>query len=73
VTDVLEESLVNRVRLEAEELKRIVQLRKQDGLDFDDAYQLTAALRYELVLVSFDGDFDRTELGRKTPAQCLNI
>jgi hypothetical protein len=41
------------------------------GLDFDDAYQYVAAEKHSLTLVSFDADFDRTELGRKTPADVL--
>jgi uncharacterized protein len=73
VADVLEESLVSRVRLETDELKQIVQIAKQYSLDFDDAYQLTAALRYGLILVGFDADFDRTELGSNTPAQSMNV
>ena len=40
-------------------------------LDFDDAYQYTAASKFGLTLVSFDWDFDRTALGRKTPEQAL--
>ena len=41
------------------------------GLDFDDAYQYVAAETHNLTLVSFDADFDRTERGRKTPADVL--
>lgn len=35
------------------------------NLDFDDAYQYAGALTQKLQIVSFDKDFDRTELGRK--------
>ena len=45
---------------------------KRFSLDFDDAYQYTEAVKYDLQIVSFDTDFDRTERGRKTPAQILN-
>jgi predicted nucleic acid-binding protein len=41
------------------------------GLDFDDAYQYLAAVKYDLTLVSFDSDFDRTERGRRTPADVI--
>ena len=41
------------------------------NLDFDDAYQYTVAEKYDLEIVSFDTDFDRTERGRKTPQQIL--
>lgn len=40
-------------------------------LDFDDAYQYTVAERRNLTVVSFDSDFDRTDRGRRTPAQIL--
>jgi hypothetical protein len=41
------------------------------NLDFDDAYQYVAAEKHDLTLVSFDADFDRTDRGRKTPADIL--
>ena len=40
-------------------------------LDFDDAYQYVLAKRNNLTLVSFDTDFDHTDLPRRTPAQVL--
>ncbi len=40
-------------------------------LDFDDAYQYSAAEKYALTLVSFDGDFDGTELRRKMPHEVV--
>lgn len=43
------------------------------GLDLDDAYQYGAALRYQLTLVSMDAHFDRTPLGRKTPAEVVAL
>lgn len=43
------------------------------GLDFDDAYQYAVAEKHNLTLVSFDKDFDRTERGRKTPAEILEM
>lgn len=45
--------------------------RQRFTLDFDDAYQYTAAEKYDLQIISFDTDFDRTERGRKTPQQIL--
>ena len=40
-------------------------------LDFDLAYQCVAAEQADAVIVSFDGDFDRTDHGRQTPADVL--
>jgi len=41
------------------------------NLDFDDAYQYVAAEKHNLTLVSLAADFDRTDRGRKTPADIL--
>lgn len=41
----------------------------QYGLDFDDAYQYALAELYNLTIVSFDADFDRTPRGRKEPRE----
>ncbi len=49
----------------------IVDASHKFNLDFDDAYQYAAAEKYNLIIVSFDGDFDRTERGRRTPPEVL--
>lgn len=38
-------------------------------LDFDDAYQYVVAEKFNLTLVSFDTDFDRTDRKRMVPAE----
>jgi uncharacterized protein len=42
------------------------------GLDFDDALHYATAKKHNFTLVSFDQDFDRTDLARKTPADILS-
>lgn len=60
------------VRLGSDDFGRIAKVAQQFfGLDFDDAYQYVAAEKHNLVIVSFDSDFDRTERGRLTPDQAL--
>jgi len=49
----------------------LIRIVHQFKLDFDDAYQYLAAELNDLTIVSFDKDFDKTELGRKTPSQIL--
>ena len=56
------------VRLSTPDMRALLAVRKQFGLDFDDAYQYVAAEKHNLTLLSFDADFDRTERGRMTPA-----
>jgi hypothetical protein len=41
-------------------------------LDTNVWHQYVAAERNGLVLVSFDADFDKTDMGRKTPADILD-
>ncbi len=53
----------------AEDMESVINAARRFNLDFDDAYQYAAAEKYGLILVSFDKDFDRTERGRKSPAE----
>ena len=59
------------VSLTAKELDRVIDASTGFNLDFDDAYQYTVAGKYDLTIVSFDADFDRTDRGRKQPAALL--
>jgi hypothetical protein len=56
------------VSLTSDDLEGVIDTASTFRLDFDDAYQYQAASKYGLTIVSFDTDFDRTPLGRKTPA-----
>jgi len=71
VKDAFVDGAVRLCRLEPQDMTDVVIAAQEADLDFDDAYQYVAALRYDLTLVSFDRDFDRTKRGRKTPAQAL--
>lgn len=57
--------------LKPPELTRLSTVSQEFRLDFDDAYQYAVAEKYNYTLVSFDGDFDNTRRGRKTPAEVL--
>ncbi len=69
--DDLIERQVNTIHLAASDLFSVIEVMKALRLDFDDAFQYRAAERYDLQIVSFDADFDRTPRGRLTPAQAL--
>jgi predicted nucleic acid-binding protein len=71
VQDVFVDGAVVLVRLAPEDTTSIVRTMEKFNLDFDDAYQYVAAEKQDLTIVSFDTDFDRTELGRKMPADIL--
>ncbi|MDE0465435.1 MAG: PIN domain-containing protein [Candidatus Poribacteria bacterium] len=57
--------------LPPEDLKTLDLTVDKFNLDFDDAYQYTVAAKYEMQLISFDADFDRTERKRKEPIEVL--
>ena len=68
VKETLVDAGVQVVRLSPDETALILLASDRFGLDFDDAYQYAAAEKLDLVLVSFDKDFDRTERGRILPS-----
>ena len=67
--DAFIEGDVSLIHLRPENMATIVNIMQQFNFDFDDAYQYVAAERYSLTIISFDSDFDRTEIGRKTSDQ----
>ncbi|MFA4701995.1 PIN domain-containing protein [Pyrococcus kukulkanii] len=58
---------VTLLRLSLFDLDDVIKASKKFNLDFDDAYQYTLAKKYNLKIVSFDSDFDKTDLGRVSP------
>jgi predicted nucleic acid-binding protein len=69
--DVLLTASATLLSLGVADMDSIVAAAQRFNLDFDDAYQYVAAEKYNLTLVSLDGDFDRTERGRQTLAQTV--
>jgi len=72
-TNVWLERLLDQER--SAEVQRFLEAIPSDQLfmtDFtDDAYQYVAAEENDLILMSFDTDFDQTKLGKKTPVEVL--
>lgn len=67
-------SLVNLelTQISFEEEKHILELAKSRNLDFDDAVQYLVAKRENIdAIISFDSDFDKTDLERKEPREIL--
>ena len=67
--DMAVNAAVTLLSLSVDDMEAVVDAATKYDLDFDDAYQYVAAQKYNLTLVSFDSDFDRTGRGRKTPAE----
>ncbi len=71
VEDVLLNGGIRLLSLYPAEMESVISASQKFSLDFDDAYQYTVALRYGLILISFDTDFQRTDKGYKTPSEIL--
>ena len=73
--DIIEDLVFNGgmavISLSVDEMESVVKVAERFELDFDDAYQYVAAEKHQLAVVSFDGDFDRTERGRQTPGAIM--
>ena len=67
IVDVFETGGVNLLSLYINDHKNLFQNMNTYNLDFDDAYKLTCANKYNLTLISFDSDFDNSPLKRKVP------
>ena len=63
--------ILHMVSLSYEDMGNVIEVSARFNLDFDDAYQYVVAEKYNLTIISFDSDFDRTELGRKTSREIL--
>ena len=72
IRDTFISGSVQLLHLRPNDSTKIVQVIDLYNLDFDDAYQYTIAEKYDLQIVSFDTDFDKTPRGRMTPREILN-
>jgi hypothetical protein len=68
VQDLFGEGGITILGLGSEDMQRLMQVAAAFQLDFDDAYQYVVAEKFDLMLVSFDTDFDRTDRNRIIPA-----
>jgi len=62
---LLDTNIFLEILLQRENSKKEVS--NQFKLDFDDSYQYAVAQKFDLRIMSFDSDFDRTEKGRMIP------
>jgi len=59
--------------LNPDELRLLDKIIQKFNFDFDDAYQYSVAKKYNLQLISFDKDFERTEIERKEPHEIFTL
>ncbi len=68
VRDLFGEGGITILGLDSEDMLRLEHVAAAFQLDFDDAYQYVVAEKFDLMLISFDTDFDRTDRNRIIPA-----
>ncbi|TSC77754.1 MAG: PilT domain-containing protein [Parcubacteria group bacterium Gr01-1014_33] len=54
-----------------EEEEMILDITERQGLDFDDGLHYFISKKFGAILVSFDKDFDHTDIKRLTPREAL--
>ncbi|MCX7993408.1 MAG: PIN domain-containing protein [Fimbriimonadales bacterium] len=73
VDDLFRNRGIHLVRLPLDQHEQVAQVAQRFGLDYDDAYQYAVAELYNLTIVSFDADFDRTPRGRRSQKSCSHF
>src|SRR5712692_8207357 len=68
VSDMIIRAGTAVARLNASDMEVLADHAANFSLDFDDAYQYTLADKFDLTIVSFDKDFDRTTRGCSEPS-----
>jgi uncharacterized protein len=58
---------IGLIRLDLNEIENIRNISQKFNLDYDDSYQYVISEKYNLEIISYDKDFDKTDKKRKTP------
>ena len=67
VNDLFDRGSVKVISLSPLDQIDLIDVNFKHKLDFDDAYQYQVALKYDLVLVTFDADFKKSKIKTFTP------
>jgi uncharacterized protein len=71
VNDLFFNGCIDQISLEPRNFPDIISNIKRYKLDFDDANQLTVALKYDMTIVTFDKDFNIQGINKKSPEEIL--
>lgn len=73
LNDMIFQAGIMMASLAVEDMVSVIEAAQRFNLDFDDAYQYAVAEKYELTIVSFDADFDRTEQAARPLARFWRV
>ena len=69
--DLFVNGQIGQLSLNPSELKEVISNMEEFNLDFDDAYQLSVSQKYDLVIVTFDRDFNAKGIQKTTPEELI--
>jgi uncharacterized protein len=72
IDDLFINGMIEQISLDALDLLDVIDNIKRFKLDFDDAYQYTVARKYDLIIVTFDKDFNVRDINKKSPEEIIN-
>ena len=71
VNDLFFNGLIEQISLDPHDFADIIANIEKYKLDFDDSYQLTTSIKYDLTIVTFDKDFNVRGINRMSPEEIL--
>jgi len=69
--DLFVNGQIGQLSLNPNELIQVIPNIQEFNLDFDDAYQLSVSQKYDLVIVTFDKDFNTKGIRKNTPEEII--
>lgn len=69
--DLFVNGQIGQLSLNPNELIQVISNIQEFNLDFDDAYQLSVSQKYDLVIVTFDKDFNTKGIRKNTPEEII--
>ncbi len=71
IKDIFFNGRIAQVTLSPYDLIDVISSMERYGLDFDDSYQLSVSIKYDMIIVTFDKDFDIEGIRKISPEQIL--
>ncbi len=71
IADLFVDGQIEQLSLSAGDLMDVISNIQKFNLDFDDAYQLSVSQKYELVIITFDKDFNVKGIRKNTPEEII--
>lgn len=71
LNDLFVNGQIEQLSLNSGDLMNVISNIQEFDLDFDDAYQLSVSQKYDLVIVTFDKDFNAKGIRKNTPEEII--